>query len=199
MNILLSAIPAVGWKQFQMAKHFKILVLLLLMKSFSLGQVNFLSKVFYKHFQTCDFIGTTEEDLVIAINKDSTIYITMYSSNYRDQYNSVTRHTYFGTYSKFGDIIKVKFTDHSLTTKNKIKETNTNRFTKKVDTLLNAGKFFQYPPTTYIIRADKIISVDGLFPTLNNTTTTNIMLLESKFTNWEKSSFNKKEIFGVFQ
>ena len=173
------------------------MTLLLLTKFSSFGQVSFLSKVFHKHFQTCHFIGTTEEDFVIVINEDSTINITRYNSNYRDQYNTVTRQTYDGTYSKFGDTIKVKFTDHSSTTKNKIIETNTNHFTKKVGTLLTADKFFQYPPTTYITSADKIISVDGLFPTLNNSTTTNIKQLESKFTNWDKSSFYKKEIFGV--
>ena len=180
-----------------MVKHFKILTLLLLTKFSSFGQVSVLGKVFHKHFQTCHFIGTTEEDFVIVINVDSTIKITSYNSNYRDQYNTVTRQTYVGTYSKFGDTIKVKFTYHSSMTKNKIRETNTNHMVKKADTLLNPDRFFQYPPTTYITSADKIISVDGLFPILNNSTTTVIMLLESKFTNWDKSLYYKKEIFGV--
>jgi hypothetical protein len=180
-----------------MAKHFKILILLLLTKFSCIGQVSFSSKVFYKHFQTCHFVGTTEEDFIIVLNADLTINITRYNSNYRDQYNTVTRQTYVGTYSKFGDTIKVKFTEHTYTTKNKIKETNASHFTKKVDTLFNTDKFFQYPSTTYITSADKIISVNGLFPTLNNSTLSNLMLLESKFINWDKSSFYKKEVFGV--
>jgi hypothetical protein len=183
----------------QMIKYFKILTLLLLTKFSSFGQVNFSSKVFLKHFQTCNYIGTVEEDFIIVLNVDSTIDITRYNTNYRDQYNTVTRQIYIGTYSIFGDTIKVKFTDHNLTTKSKIKEINTIHFTKKVDTLLNADKYIQYPSTTFITTADKIVSMDGLFPTLNSSTATTIMLLESKFINWDKSSIYKKEIFGVSQ
>lgn len=185
--------------KFQMVKHSKILTLLLLIEFSSFGQVSIPSKVFHQHFQTCEFVGTTEEDFIIVLNRDSTINITRYNSNYRDQYNTVTKQTYLGTYSTFGDTVKVKFTDHSLTTKSKIKETNTTHFTKKVDTLLNSYKFFQYPSPTYITSAGKIISIDGLFPTLNNSSATNIMLLESKFMNWNKGSFYRKEIFGVFK
>ena len=180
-----------------MAKHFKILTLFLLTKASLFGQVSYSSKVFHKHFQTCHFVGTTEEDYTIVLNSDSTINITSYSSNYHDQYNSVIKQEYLGTYSKLGDTIRVKFTYHSSTTKNKITRTNASHFTKQVDTLLNSDKLFQYPSTTYITSADKIISVDGLFPTLNNSTASNAMLLESKFINWDKGSLYKKEIFGV--
>ena len=173
------------------------MTLLLLTKFSSFGQVSFTSKVFHKHIQTCHFVGTTEEDFIIVLNGDSTIKVIKYSSNYRDQYNTVVRQTYVGAYSKFGDTIRVKFTDHSSTIKNKIKQTNTIYSAKKVDTLFNADRIFQYPPTTYIASADKIISMDSLFPTLPNSTTTNITLLESKFMNWDKFSVYKKEVFGL--
>ena len=185
--------------KFQMVKHFKILILLLMIVFSSFGQVSIPSKVFHQHFQTCEFVGTTEEDFIIILNGDSTINITRYNSNYRDQYNTVTRQTYLGTYSTFGDTIKVKFTDRSLTTKSKIKEINTTHFAKKVDTLLNSCKFFQYPSTIYITSADKIISMDGLFPTLSYSSATDKMQLESKFMNWDRGSFYRKQIFGVFK
>jgi hypothetical protein len=210
------------WLQtnFKMVKHFKIFTLLLLTKFSLLGQVTFIKKAFHKHFQTCHFVGTTEEDYIIVLDRDSTIQLIKYSSNYRDQYNTVVRQTYVGTYSKFGDTIRVKFTDHSSTTKNKIIPPNiiysANKFdtlfnvgrvfqyppntiysAKKVDTLFKSGRILQYPPATYIVSADKIISADSLFPTLPNSTRTNIMLLESKFMNWDKNSIYKKEVFGL--
>ena len=180
-----------------MAKHFKILTLLLLTKFSLFGQVGFTNKVFHKHFQTCHFVGTTEEDYVIVLNEDSTINVIKYSSNYRDHYSTLVIQTYAGTYSKFGDTIRVEFTDHSSTTKSKIKQTKTNYASTKVDSLFNADRNFQYPPTTYIASADKIISVDNLFPALPNSTTTKIMLLESKFMNWDKNSVYKEEVFGL--
>ncbi len=180
-----------------MAKHFKILTLLLLTKFSLFGQVPFTSKVFHKHFQACHLVGTTEEDYIIVLDGDSSIKVIKYSSNYRDQYNTVVKQTHIGTYSKFGDTIRVKFTDHSSTTKSKIKQTNTIYASKKVYTSFNIDRILQYPSATYIVSADKIISVDSIFPTLPNSTTTNIMLLESHFINWSKNSVYKGEIFGL--
>jgi hypothetical protein len=180
-----------------MAKHFKILALLLLTKFSLYGQVGFSSKVFHKHLQTCHFVGTTEEDYIIVLNGDSTINVTKYTSDYHDQYNTVVKQSYFGTYSRFGDTIKVIFTGHSSISRSKIKPTNTFYPAKKEHTLYNTDRIFIYPPTTYITSDDKIISIDSLFPVLPNSTKTNIILLESEFMNWDKNSIYKSEVFGL--
>jgi hypothetical protein len=110
-----------------MIKTIKILSFLTLTQFSSFGQASLIEKVYHKHFQICCFIGTTEEDLVLSLKNDSTITITIYRTDFKDQYNSVLRQIYFGTFSKVGDSIKAKFINQTSLIKNKsgISQSNT--------------------------------------------------------------------------
>jgi hypothetical protein len=99
------------------------------------GQNSLSTKVFYKHTQTCHFVGTTEEDFVTEFFNDSTVKITEYSSNYRDEYNSILRVSYSGTYKIKGDTLTIKYLKHNSEAKSRIKKISAD-FDEKHHTIL---------------------------------------------------------------
>jgi hypothetical protein len=175
----------------QMAIRLTISLIFLLTQLCSNGQVSLPIKAFQKHLQTCHFVGTTEEDFIIVLYSDSTITATKYTSSYRDQYNSVLRQVYTGTYKSANNIIKVIFTAHNSETKSKTKKISSANYANWTDTIV------QYPSSTYVINENGISPDNSFFPILSSCTVANIIQLDSTFNNWDKNIVYKKEVFGL--
>src|SRR5687768_17130924 len=108
-----------------MVTRLRILSILLSMQLCSKGQFAFPTKAFHNHIQACNFVGTTEKDFNIAFYGDSLIKVIIYTTSYRDQYNSVTRGVYSGTYYIVNDTLNVDFRSHSTEIKGKDKKIST--------------------------------------------------------------------------
>ena len=170
--------------------RFLISTFLFLSHEYSHAQSNIPTKAFHKHIQTCNFIGTTEEDFVIVLYGDTTIKITKYTSSYRDQYSTVARQVYSGTFLSNGDTIRVAFKSNNSDAKSRIKKTSSATYTNRSVIPV------QYPSTKYVIKENEILSVDYLFPRLSIVTISNIILLDSEFNNWDKGGYGRR-VFGL--
>lgn len=157
--------------------------LLLLTNKFCI-QAQTPSSVFHSHVQTCHYIGTTEQDFVIELFNDSTIKISLYTSRFVDQYNSVLRYTFLGKYLLANDTIKVTFLTKNSECKYKQKKSNTFNLT------------FEYPTSIFILNSTTISSNGGIFPTLKKSTSLISNQLDLEFKTWGKLKFGKK-IFGI--
>ena len=144
------------------------------------------SKVFHKHIQTCHYVGTTEEDYTVELWVDSTIRITRYSSNFRDQYNSTLRLTYEGKWSLSGDTLTVTYTNSNS------KRNNKGQSPKIISQAKITSLDLPYPPTSFVLQNNSISPSNGAFPTLEPSTLAMVLILESKFANLTKPDAKKK-------
>jgi hypothetical protein len=177
-----------------MTMRITILILILLTRQSAFGQNVVPVKVFHKHVQTCHYVGTTEEDFVIALYRDSTIKVTKYISNYSDGYRSVLKQEFEGKFVALADTILVEFSKKSATIKKNpgkygsaIYATHDNKFYQTP---------YQYPPNKYVLKQNEIISLDNLLPGLDSTTIVNIVLLDTQFNSWDKTP-DLVKVFGV--
>ena len=165
-----------------MTKRLCILSLFLSIRFIGTGQTNLPTKVCYTHVQSCDYVGTTEEDFIIEFLNDSEIKITRYLNDYKDQYNSVLRLTYNGTYIINNDTIKVKYLAHNTESKNKKKSLNAISFGNPNELPV------PYPSSVFIMKDNFIVSADNLFPTLKYSffSANMVTQLDNKFNDWDK-------------
>lgn len=163
-----------------------LLILLLLYFNKLFAQAQIASSVFHSHIQTCHYVGTTEQDFVIELFDDSTIKISIYTTRFVDQYNSVLRYTYLGKYYLAEDTIKVTFLTKNSEYKDKQKKSKT----------FNA--ILEYPTSTFILNSNTILSSDRIFPTLKKTTSLISNQLDLEFKTWDNFKLSKR-IFGISQ
>jgi hypothetical protein len=172
-----------------------IRLILLTLFSFTLhwstGQIIPTTQAFHARDQICNYVGSTNYDLVLEIFKDSTIRVSIYTSSLIDLYNSVVLQTYFGAVTSRGDTINVRY----LTNKSEIKNKNQKKIfaTEQVKMDKSVG----YPCNTFILNDSYILAVDRLFPRLIKTDLSTIKQLADEFKNWDKKNSSSKKIFGL--
>lgn len=154
------------------------------------GQVSFTTQAFHQHTGICHFIGTTEEDKILEILDDSTLSISIYKSNYLDQYKTLRKLTYWSHFFRRGDTLFITYAGYTEVVKSE----------NRTDTLKtpSIGAAVFYLPSIILISDEQATGIDKPL-SLSKIAIEQVKLLHSRFQFWDKRVSSKNlVVFGLY-
>jgi hypothetical protein len=168
------------------------IVAILLLSFIAPAQDEIPIRVFHKHIQICQYVGTTEEDYTIELFSDSTVKLNLYRSNYRDQYDALVKETYFGKYVSIGDTIKVSELLSSIEKKCKrpLKLEADNKHPLVLRRLSNI---------VFVVQGNLLLADDVSWSGLCRSSASQALMLANRFNEWGKATVYhaQEEALGI--